>query len=80
LIRPHATEQNDTLLSAQSRVRAIVEKTREDVLRWLRRRWMGVRQEAGFNAVATWALKEISDGQQSNINIALRLAVYDEFL
>jgi hypothetical protein len=31
-----------------------------DILRWLRKRRVGVRQEAGFNALEGWAVKEIS--------------------
>jgi hypothetical protein len=34
-----------------------------DLLRWLRKRWMGVRQEGGFNALEGWAIKEISGGR-----------------
>jgi hypothetical protein len=45
-----------------SPVRAQLEKARTDVLRWLRKKWMGVRLTAGFNDLEGWALKEISDG------------------
>jgi hypothetical protein len=34
-----------------------------DILRWLRKRWVGVRQEGGFNALEGWAVKEISGGK-----------------
>jgi hypothetical protein len=54
-------------------VRALVERTREDVLRYLRIRWINVRQESGFNDLEGWALKEISHGiaflGKSHLNI-----------
>lgn len=72
LIRPHPMELGDTLLPATSRVRALVERTREDILRYLRIRWINVRQESGFNDMEGWALKEISHGKHP--------CIYLEFL
>jgi hypothetical protein len=69
LIRPNPAEKGDTLLPAMSRVRALVERTREDVLRYLRIRWINVRQESGFNELEGWALKEISHGECSSSNL-----------
>lgn len=63
LLRPHPTEPNESLLSSTSQIRVQVEQTRMDLLRWLRRRWVGVRQEGGFDTLEGWALKEISHGQ-----------------
>lgn len=37
-----------------------------DVIRWLRKRWLGVKQEGGFDALDGWALKEISHGMFSS--------------
>jgi hypothetical protein len=30
-------------------------------LKWIGKRWLGIRQERGFDALEGWALKEISD-------------------
>ncbi|EPQ52000.1 hypothetical protein GLOTRDRAFT_140479 [Gloeophyllum trabeum ATCC 11539] len=60
LLRPHATETDQTMLSSTSHVRVQVEETRVEVLKWLRKRWLGVRQEGGFDNLEGWALKEIS--------------------
>lgn len=51
------------MLPPASRIRDHVETVRMDVLKWLRKRWMGVRQEGGFNALEGWAVKEISGGR-----------------
>ncbi|KAL5523343.1 hypothetical protein ACEPAF_1610 [Sanghuangporus sanghuang] len=61
LLRPHPTEPDQTLLSSTSHIRVQVEQTRLDILRWLRRRWAGVRNEGGFDHLESWAIKEISD-------------------
>ncbi|THH16716.1 hypothetical protein EW146_g3967 [Bondarzewia mesenterica] len=61
LLRAHATEPQETVLSSTSHIRVQVDQTRADLLRWLRRRWLGVRQEGGFDTLQPWALKEISD-------------------
>jgi hypothetical protein len=50
------------MLSSTSHVRVQVEQTRMDVVRWLKRRWLGVKQECGFDSLEPWALKEISHG------------------
>lgn len=52
------------MLSSTSHVRVQVEQTRMDVLRWLRRRWINVKQEGGFDTLESWALKEISHGKK----------------
>lgn len=51
------------MLSPTSHIRVQVEQTRLDVLRWLKKRWMGVKQECGFDGLDSWAIKEISHGQ-----------------
>lgn len=33
-----------------------------DILRWMRRRWVGVKQEGGFDKLEDWALVEIAHG------------------
>lgn len=50
------------MLSSTSYIRVQVEQARMDVVRWLRRRWLGVKQEGGFNALEPWAVKEICHG------------------
>ena len=50
------------MLSSTSAIRVQVEETRMDILRWLRKKWVGVRQEGGFNTLDGWAVKEISGG------------------
>ncbi|PPQ81000.1 hypothetical protein CVT26_003679 [Gymnopilus dilepis] len=61
LLRPHPTDVTDTLLSATSHVRVQVEQTRIELLKWIAKRWITIRQEKGFDPLEGWALKEISD-------------------
>ena len=63
------------MLSSTSHVRVQVEQTRMDLLRWMRRRWIQVRQEGGFDTLESWAIKEISDGKK--INFVLSITVFD---
>ncbi|THH27435.1 hypothetical protein EUX98_g6750 [Antrodiella citrinella] len=60
LLRPHPTETDATMLPSTSHIRVQVEQTRMDVIRWLRKRWIGVKQVGGFDSLDGWALKEIS--------------------
>ncbi|KAI0067016.1 hypothetical protein BV25DRAFT_1270103 [Artomyces pyxidatus] len=60
LLRPHATDPNATKLSATSQIRVQVEEARVELLKWMRKRWIAVRQEGGFDGLDGWALKEIS--------------------
>ena len=53
------------MLSQTSPIRAQVEEARVDLVRWIRKRWMGVRQEGGFDALEGWSIKEISQGATS---------------
>ncbi|EJC98218.1 uncharacterized protein FOMMEDRAFT_23792 [Fomitiporia mediterranea MF3/22] len=61
LIRPNPNEPTESLLSGTSQIRVQVEQTRMDLLRWMRRRWAGIRNEGGFDSLESWAIKEISD-------------------
>ncbi|KAF8155388.1 hypothetical protein B0H34DRAFT_798582 [Crassisporium funariophilum] len=61
LLRPHPTEVNAPMLSATSHIRVQVEQTRLELLKWIGKRWLAIRQERGFDALEGWALKEISD-------------------
>ncbi|KZT43568.1 hypothetical protein SISSUDRAFT_997224 [Sistotremastrum suecicum HHB10207 ss-3] len=60
LLRPHPTEAGHTLLPSHSVVRHAVDTARDNVRQWLRRHWVTVRQESGFNNLENWCLTEIS--------------------
>ena len=62
LLRPHPRESDKSLLSSTSQIRVQVEQTRLDILRMIRRRWVSIRQEGGFDNMETWVTAEISDG------------------
>lgn len=59
------------MLSPTSHVRVQVEQARVDILRWLRRRWIGVKQEGGFDKLDDWALVEISHGVYGRVFVCL---------
>ena len=61
LLRPHPTEVNAPLLPATSHVRVQVEQARLELLKWIGKRWLVIRQEKGFDPLEGWAMKEISD-------------------
>ncbi|PAV14711.1 hypothetical protein PNOK_0978900 [Pyrrhoderma noxium] len=61
LLRPHPQESDKSLLSSTSQIRVQVEQTRLDILRMIRRRWVSIRQEGGFDNMETWVTAEISD-------------------
>ncbi|PAV14716.1 hypothetical protein PNOK_0979400 [Pyrrhoderma noxium] len=61
LLRPHPQESDKSLLSSSSQIRIQVEQTRLDILRMIRRRWVSIRQEGGFDNMETWVTAEISD-------------------
>ena len=62
LLRPHPRESDKSLLSSTSQIRVQVEQTRLDILRMIRRHWVSIRQEGGFDNMETWVTAEISDG------------------
>ncbi|KAI0295717.1 hypothetical protein BC826DRAFT_1007261 [Russula brevipes] len=59
LLRPHASDPNATMLSPTSLIRQKVEATRVELLRWMKKRWIPIRMEGGFDNLDPWALKEI---------------------
>lgn len=63
LLRPHASDPNATMLSSTSLIRQRVEDTRVELLRWMKKRWVSIRMEGGFDNLDPWALKEISHGK-----------------
>ncbi|KAI6043873.1 hypothetical protein EDC04DRAFT_2645810 [Pisolithus marmoratus] len=60
LLRPHPTSPTMTLLPSTSPIRTIVEDARIDLLKYIRKRWVNIRNEGGFDALESWSLKEIS--------------------
>ena len=63
LLRPHPTDPNATMLPPTSLIRHRVEETRVELLRWMKKRWVSIRMEGGFDNLDSWALKEISHGK-----------------
>jgi hypothetical protein len=63
LLRPHASDPNATMLSPTSFIRQRVEDIRVELLRWMKKRWVSIRMEGGFENLDPWALKEISHGK-----------------
>ncbi|KXN84931.1 hypothetical protein AN958_11914 [Leucoagaricus sp. SymC.cos] len=61
LIKPHPTEPNSPFLSPTSQIRQQVEQARIELLKWISKRWLQIRQEHGFDNLEGWAIKEISD-------------------
>ncbi|PPQ99852.1 hypothetical protein CVT24_009603 [Panaeolus cyanescens] len=61
LLKPHPTNSAKPMLSGSSPIRALVEETRVEVLMWIRKRWLAIRDARGFDHLEAWALKEISD-------------------
>lgn len=61
LLRPHPTEINAPHLSATSHIHVQVEHTRLELLKWIGKRWLAIRQERAFDSLDGWSLKEISD-------------------
>lgn len=51
------------MLPSTSHIRVQVEDTRIELLKWLKKKWVGVQQEGGFNDLEGWAVKEISGGK-----------------
>ncbi|KAF8268918.1 hypothetical protein EI94DRAFT_1799823 [Lactarius quietus] len=59
LLRALASDPNVTMLPPTSLVRQRVEETRVELLRWMKKRWVVIRMEGGFDKLDGWALKEI---------------------
>jgi len=60
LLRPHASDPNATMLSPTSFIRQKVEDIRVELLKWMKKRWVSIRMEGGFENLDPWALKEMS--------------------
>lgn len=50
------------MLSPTSHVRVLIDQVRMDVVKWLRKRWLGIRNDGGFDMLENWALKELAHG------------------
>ena len=48
LLRPHPTDVTAPLLPATSHIRVQVEQTRFELLKWIGKLWLGIRQEREF--------------------------------
>ncbi len=51
------------MLSPTSFIRQKVEDIRIELLRWMKKRWVAIRMEGGFENLDPWALKEIGHGK-----------------
>ncbi|PIL23652.1 hypothetical protein GSI_14965 [Ganoderma sinense ZZ0214-1] len=60
LLRPHPSDPEAALLSSTSRVRVQAEQARMDIVRYIRRRWLTIKQDDGFAGLEGWAAKEIA--------------------
>jgi hypothetical protein len=60
------------MLSATSHVRVQVDETRMDVIRWIRKRWIAIREAGAFDPLEGWAIKEISEGELSLLILIFR--------
>ncbi|KAH9886001.1 hypothetical protein C8Q73DRAFT_289192 [Cubamyces lactineus] len=60
LLRPHPTDPEAAMLSSTSHVRVQVEQARTDIIRYIRRRWLTIKQDDGFAGLAPWAAQEIA--------------------
>lgn len=54
------------MLPPTSLVRHKVEETRVELLRWMKKRWVAIRMEGGFDRLDGWALKEIGHGKETH--------------
>lgn len=63
LLKPHPTDPEAALLSSTSQVRVQAEQARMDIIRYIRRRWLTIKQDDGFAGLEPWAAKEIANGE-----------------
>jgi hypothetical protein len=75
LLHPHASDPNATMLVPTSLIRQKVEETRVELLRWMKKRWVAIRMEGGFDNLDSWALKEISHGKAHLLENCNRLTL-----
>ncbi|KAI0691364.1 hypothetical protein C8T65DRAFT_745488 [Cerioporus squamosus] len=60
LLRPHPNDPEAALLSSTSHVRVQAEQARMDIVRYIRRRWLTIKQDDGFACMEPWAAREIA--------------------
>jgi hypothetical protein len=63
------------MLSPTSLIRQKVEETRVELLRWMKKRWVSIRMEGGFDHLESWALKEIGHGKALLLHKCNRLTL-----
>ena len=51
------------MLSPTSFIRKKVEDIRVELLKWMKKRWVSIRMEGGFENLDPWALQEIGHGK-----------------
>ncbi|KAI9569142.1 hypothetical protein HD554DRAFT_2038330 [Boletus coccyginus] len=57
----HAMKKLNAAIDAWADIsREMVEDAYVDLVKWVRKQWMGICQEDGFNALKGWSIKEIS--------------------
>ncbi|KAF9553521.1 hypothetical protein CPC08DRAFT_226217 [Agrocybe pediades] len=61
LLRPHPNDTNEPFLPTTSHIHVQVEQVRIELLKWIGKRWLDIRQQNGFDPLEDWTLKEISD-------------------
>jgi hypothetical protein len=63
ILRPRPGEAEKAFLPQTSLILAAAEEIRIHTLGFMRKRWLNVRQEGGFDELEGWAVKEISDSR-----------------
>jgi hypothetical protein len=63
------------MLSPTSLIRQRVEDIRVELIKWMKKRWVSVRMEGGFDNLEPWALKEISHGKAHLLQRCNRLTL-----
>ena len=62
-LRPSPTDPEAALLSSTSNVRIQAEQARLDIVSYIWRRWLTIKQEDGFVGLEPWAAGEICTGE-----------------
>ena len=75
ILKSKEDDDREAMLSPTSGVRALVEQTREDVGKWMSKRWLGIRAERGFDSLEGWVMKEISDRQSVSCFLSMLLTL-----
>ena len=60
LLRPHPNEVNAPMLPPTSQIHVQVEETRVDLVKWIAKRWLNIRQEGEFDELEGWESTTVS--------------------